>query len=349
MFVRPAGSRKKRPIANRSAKTIVPTQAPPPMSCCLPSSSAGICGVGRDAERAEADLERLGERDHAAHDRDPQEPVALRPGHERLGDHLDLALRPLLRVGAHPRRAAPRTACAPPPPRWRCRASSRPRARPGRRWVRLWWPRACAPARRRSWRWGRSPHSSYRRSAERLKLQQASSSCVVVLGGLRDRLLGVRLDAHEPVALRARGSRPTSARRRRAGSVTVSTTSPSTVSLTGTDATAACPAVRHERLVAHHARRPSWAACRVIRVVRFGSVRNWRQRAERRCARATSCRRPSTSGSRPARGGSRSPPGCARPGGSASASTPGFDQCQRLRPGSLHGARRPPRRSAPAA
>ena len=32
-FVSPAGRRKKRPTANRSAKAIVPNQAPPPMSC----------------------------------------------------------------------------------------------------------------------------------------------------------------------------------------------------------------------------------------------------------------------------------------------------------------------------
>ena len=43
MFVRPAGSRKKSPTANSSAKTIVPTQAPPPISVFSPSSSGGIC------------------------------------------------------------------------------------------------------------------------------------------------------------------------------------------------------------------------------------------------------------------------------------------------------------------
>ena len=41
-LVRPAGSRKNRPTANSSAKTIVPTQAPPPMSCFSPASSGGI-------------------------------------------------------------------------------------------------------------------------------------------------------------------------------------------------------------------------------------------------------------------------------------------------------------------
>src|SRR5215204_815199 len=44
-LVRPAGSRKKRPTANSSANTIVPAQAPPPMSCCLPASSGGICAL----------------------------------------------------------------------------------------------------------------------------------------------------------------------------------------------------------------------------------------------------------------------------------------------------------------
>ena len=45
MLVRPAGSRKNSPTANSIANTIVPTQAPPPISCCLPSSSGGICAL----------------------------------------------------------------------------------------------------------------------------------------------------------------------------------------------------------------------------------------------------------------------------------------------------------------
>ncbi len=55
--------------------------------------------VGGDAERAKADLERLGQRDHAAHDRQAQQAVALGPRDERLRDHLDLAARALLGVG----------------------------------------------------------------------------------------------------------------------------------------------------------------------------------------------------------------------------------------------------------
>ena len=45
MFVSPAGRRKNSPTANSSAKMIVPIHAPPPMSCWLPSSSAGICAL----------------------------------------------------------------------------------------------------------------------------------------------------------------------------------------------------------------------------------------------------------------------------------------------------------------
>ena len=87
-------------------------------------------GVGRDRERPEADLQRLAERDDAADHRQPQEPVALRPRDERLGGDLDLA------VGA----------CAPRPPRSRRRASSRPRAPPGRRRARRARRPACRPA-----------------------------------------------------------------------------------------------------------------------------------------------------------------------------------------------------------
>ena len=47
--------------------------------------------VGRDRQRAEADLERLGERDHAADHRHRRDPMALRPRDERLGGDLDLA------------------------------------------------------------------------------------------------------------------------------------------------------------------------------------------------------------------------------------------------------------------
>ena len=41
-------------------------------------------GVGGDAEGREADLERLGEGDHTAHDRQPEQPVPADPRHERL-------------------------------------------------------------------------------------------------------------------------------------------------------------------------------------------------------------------------------------------------------------------------
>ena len=44
-LVRPAGSRKNRPIANSSANTIVPAQAPPPISFWAPSSSGGTCAL----------------------------------------------------------------------------------------------------------------------------------------------------------------------------------------------------------------------------------------------------------------------------------------------------------------
>ena len=45
MLVRPAGRRKKSPTANRRANAIVPAQAPPPISCCLPSSPGGTCAL----------------------------------------------------------------------------------------------------------------------------------------------------------------------------------------------------------------------------------------------------------------------------------------------------------------
>ena len=65
-----------------------------------PASSGGICAFAEMPSARKPILSDSRERDHAAHDREPQEPVALRPGDERLGDHLDLALRALLRVGA---------------------------------------------------------------------------------------------------------------------------------------------------------------------------------------------------------------------------------------------------------
>ena len=71
----------------------------------------------RDRERAEADRERLAERDDAADDRQPQPAVARRGARRRPAD----ARRCGRRGGARPR------------PRCRGCASSRPRARPGRR------------------------------------------------------------------------------------------------------------------------------------------------------------------------------------------------------------------------
>ena len=100
MLVRPAGSRKKRPTANSRAKAIVPAQAPPLSSFCSPSLVGRDLGVGGDAERLEADLERLAQGHHAADHRQAQHPVALAPRDERLGGDLDLALGALLRVGA---------------------------------------------------------------------------------------------------------------------------------------------------------------------------------------------------------------------------------------------------------
>ena len=49
-------------------------------------------GVGGDRQRPEADLQRLAEGDDAADHRQAPEPVALRPGDDRLGADLDLAL-----------------------------------------------------------------------------------------------------------------------------------------------------------------------------------------------------------------------------------------------------------------
>ena len=43
MFVRPAGSRKKSPIARISENAIVPAQAAPPISCWSPFSSSVSC------------------------------------------------------------------------------------------------------------------------------------------------------------------------------------------------------------------------------------------------------------------------------------------------------------------
>ena len=175
-------------------------------------------GVGRDAERLEADLERLGQGHHAAHDREAQQPVALGPGDERLGGDLDLALGALLGVGAARARAAPRRACARPPPRWRRRASSRPRARPGRRSGRPSWPPAPGAGRGAvGGREKRSPHSSYRRAAvlspradQRGWRSWQASWCVLSSSTVSAiSAVGIDLRLHPVLAVRARGwSRP---------------------------------------------------------------------------------------------------------------------------------------------
>ena len=69
-------------------------QAPDPAADLFPLSLLVLLelGVGGDAQRPEADLQRLAEGDDAAQDRQPPEPVALRPGLDRFGLDLDLAL-----------------------------------------------------------------------------------------------------------------------------------------------------------------------------------------------------------------------------------------------------------------
>ena len=55
-------------------------------------------GVGRDAERLEADLQRFDQRSNASDNREAQPAMALQRGDERLGHHLDLAERRLGRL-----------------------------------------------------------------------------------------------------------------------------------------------------------------------------------------------------------------------------------------------------------
>ena len=203
--------------------------------------------VRGDAERAEADLERLGERDHAAHDREPQQPVALRPGDERLGDHLDLALRPLLRVGAARGELLRRRLAH--------------RHRPGGDAAHhhalehgLAADRGVLGGLARPVR-GASPFMEVgaltalivsAAPAARLNAGQRPSRSqlvrVVGLGGLRDRLLGVGLHAREPRGSPGRGSRRCATRA--APSESDDACRPRRrprVSLTGTAATAASP------------------------------------------------------------------------------------------------------------
>ena len=186
-------------------------------------------GVRRDAERAEADLERLGERHHAAHDRQR----AARGGASSTtrAARRSPRSRPSRPPSSRRRRpgAAPRTACAPPRPRWRCRASSRPRERPGLRRAHPSWPPEVSLC------------PSYRRSADVPERGTAELARVVRVRALRDGLLRIRLEPHEAVhsgprmASERRSPRPSEA------IVTVSTTLPSTVRRTGTSVAAALP------------------------------------------------------------------------------------------------------------
>ena len=164
MLVRPAGSRKNRPTANSSAKTIVPD----------PGAAADLLLLALLVGRAPARWPRCRarwkpilsdsrERHHAAHHRQPQQAMALGPGDQRLRDDLDLALGALLGVHAAGRELLGASACAPPPPRWTRRASSRPRALPGRPPGRPGWPRAGDPARDRCSKGRRSRLRWYRR------------------------------------------------------------------------------------------------------------------------------------------------------------------------------------------
>ena len=99
-LVRPAGSRKNRPTANSSANATVPAQAPPPSSFCSPCSSGGIWALAEMPSALKPIFSDSRQRHHAANDGQAQHAVALRPRHERLGGHLDLALGSLLGVRA---------------------------------------------------------------------------------------------------------------------------------------------------------------------------------------------------------------------------------------------------------
>ena len=91
-LVSPTGMTKKRPTASSSEKAIVSPQTQPPISSALAVLVLLELGVGRDRQRLEADLQRLAEGDDAAQDRHPPEAVTLRPGLDRLGADLDLAV-----------------------------------------------------------------------------------------------------------------------------------------------------------------------------------------------------------------------------------------------------------------
>src|SRR4051812_49281473 len=83
-------SMSAKPIAIANAKIIWPRASPPRLVGVLPLLARG--DVRGDREGAEADRERLAERDHAAHDREPEEPVALHEGLDGARDVLDVAV-----------------------------------------------------------------------------------------------------------------------------------------------------------------------------------------------------------------------------------------------------------------
>ena len=223
---RPAAGRRARP-RTAARRRSCPTQAPPPISCCSPVLVGRHLGVGGDAERAEADLERLGERDHAAHDRQAQQ----RGGacvHETSGSEIT-SISPF----------APSFESAPP-----AASCSADGLRTATAQVEM--PRIITPS---STAWppigrvlGGLPQVSSscpivsavsRYAPERPA--QVSSLRVVGLRALRDGLSGSASSLTEARALgpadrERRAARRAPATRR----VTVSTTSPSTVSRTGT-------------------------------------------------------------------------------------------------------------------
>ena len=287
----PGAGRRGRP-AKSSANTIVPAHAPP-MSC-FPSSSGGILSGTLSAR--EADLERLRERDHAAHDlaasgaggassrrrtacRSPRSRPSPPPssrrrrrrscsadglpdGHGPRGDAADHhALEHGLAAEGRP---------------WSPRGPFRGHAVHGvggtHRPHRIGAPAARAQPLSRL-RDGRDRRSSARARCRRLRSQQWPSR------GLASSARAGGTQGRGSTTVRACGS---------SVSETVSTTSPSTVSLTGTAATAASPWFCHERLVARH---PSHLPRPHVGDP-SGEVGKreptWRQRGERRWARRSS-------------------------------------------------------------
>ena len=94
MSVRSAGPTLKsvsaKPIATAKEKKSV--QRPISAGSSSPSAVLLRRVVGGDRERAEADRERLAERDDAADDRQPQRPVARHQRIDRAPDVRDLAV-----------------------------------------------------------------------------------------------------------------------------------------------------------------------------------------------------------------------------------------------------------------